>query len=81
MTTAHFDHVFRDQPRLGVWYEDMVDRQEDVFGEVQSFLGLEPRRLSVSLRRQNPEPLRDLIENYDELYEALKDTPVASWME
>jgi hypothetical protein len=63
---------------LAVFYEDLVDRREDVLREVQSFLGIEPRPLTVTLRKQNPEPLRELVENYDELYAAFKDTPEAA---
>ena len=40
----------------------------------QSFLGVEPQVLTVGLRKQNPDDLRALIENYDELREAFADT-------
>ncbi len=42
---------------------------------------MEPKRLTVRLRRQNPEPLRELIENYDELYAAFKDSPHAAFFD
>ncbi len=79
MRSSHFDNVFREHPKLTVYYEDVLDQGDDVFGEAQSFLGVEPGPLAVTLRRQNPEPLGELIENYDELYEAYKDGPDA-WM-
>jgi hypothetical protein len=75
---ANHEDLFREHPRHTVFYEDLVDRREEVFREVQSFLGIEPGPLTVTLRRQNPEPLRELIENYDELYEAYKKTPEAA---
>ena len=79
LTAAHFDDLFRDHPMLTVCYEDMLKRRNDVFHRAQSFLGVPPKRLAVTLRRQNPEPLRELMANYDELYEAYRNTPHA-WM-
>lgn len=75
------EELFQEHPVCQVFYEDMVDRRREVFEEVQAFLGEEPRRLSVTLRKQNPEPLRELIENYEELYEALRDSPEAGQLE
>jgi hypothetical protein len=79
--TRNYDDLFNEHPKLAVSYEDLVDHREDVFREVQSFLSIEPGPLTVTLRRQNPEPLRELIENYDELYEAFKDTPQAAFFD
>ncbi len=76
---AHYDELFKAHPKFTVYYEDFLDHQGDTFKRVQSFLGVEPRPLTVTMRRQNPEPLGELIENYDELYEAYKDSPHA-WM-
>jgi len=78
LIAANHDDAFREHPKLAVLYEDIVDHQDDVFGRAQSFLGIEPELLTVSLRRQNPEPVRELIENYDELYRAFKDGPEAA---
>lgn len=75
---TNYGDLFNEHPKLTVLYEDMLDRRDHVFSEAQSFLGIEPEPLTVTLRRQNPEPLRELIENYDELYEAFKDTPQAA---
>ncbi len=75
----HFDELFRDHPTLEVFYEDVLEQRDEVFNQVQSFLGVPPKRLTVTLRRQNPEPLRELLENYDELYKAFCNTPHA-WM-
>lgn len=74
MRAASHDRLYDAHPKLTVWYEDIVDRWEETLAEVQSFLGVEPAPLTVTLRRQNPEPLRELVENYDELYEAFEGT-------
>lgn len=62
-----------------MFYEDLVEQRQDVLRKTQSFLGVAPTPLSVTLRKQNPEPLRQLIANYDELYEAFKDAPEAAY--
>jgi hypothetical protein len=76
---AHFDNLFQEHPRLTMFYEDMLDQRDEEFNRAQSFLGVEARPLTVTMRRQNPEPLRELLANYDELYEAFRDTSHA-WM-
>jgi hypothetical protein len=76
-----YDEMFQDHPRFPVSYEDMTERQDAVFAAVQSFLGVEPRPLQVTLERQNPQPLRELIENYDELRETFQNTPAAEFFD
>lgn len=76
-TTQRFEEYFKDHQRFSLTYEDLVERRDDVLREAQAFLGVEPQRLTITLRKQNPEPLRELISNYDELYEAYKDSPHA----
>ena len=76
---AHFDDQFRQHQKLTLFYEDLVDDQEEALGQVQAFLGVDPGPLTVTLRKQNPEPLPELLENYDELSRAFCFTPHA-WM-
>ena len=72
---AHYDYFFREHPVLTVYYEDLLEHREEVFAQAQAFLGVKRRRLKVAVRRQNPQPLRELLENYDELNEAFRRTP------
>ncbi len=81
MQSAHFDQLFREHTSTAVTYEEMVDRPGDVFRRVQSFLGQEPVPLTILTRRQNPEPLRRLIENYDELREAFTSAPESAFFD
>lgn len=81
MRSDYYDAAFADHPSMAIFYEDLVERREEALAAAQAFLGVEPRELSTTLQRQNPEPLRDLIENYDELYEAFKDTPDATFFD
>ena len=49
------------------------------YARVCAFLGLTPRPVEARFSRTNPFPLRDIVENYDELTQALRGTPHA-WM-
>lgn len=80
-TTNHYNNLFKDHPLLTVFYEDLVTERSSTLREVQTFLGVKPARLKNTVQRQNPEPLSDLIENYDELKEVFRDTPYAEFFE
>lgn len=79
LTIAHFEGLFREHPMLTIWYEDMVEDNLETFNRAQEFLGIEPKPLTVTLRRQNPEPLHELLRNYDELRTAFQNSP-HEWM-
>jgi hypothetical protein len=79
--SGNWDELFHAHPKLEVFYEDLLDRREAVFAEAQPFLGVEAAPLTVSLRKQNPEPLRELVENFDELYDAFKHAPEAAYFD
>ena len=76
---AHVDDLFRDHPKLSLFYEDLEEDRQEVFRQAQEFLGVEPGPLTVSLVKQNPEPLPELLENYDELRAAYRYSKHA-WM-
>lgn len=68
-----YERVVKDLPNIKVVYEDMMEDLEGEVGKVATFLGVgEPsRRVPPRIRRQNPEPLRELVVNFDELRESL----------
>jgi LPS sulfotransferase NodH len=72
---------FCDRPVLEIVYEDMVQSPKDVFASVGQYLGvdgIDPAK--IRLKRQNPEPLAQLIVNYDEIEAVLKDTRFADYL-
>ncbi|PIE16139.1 MAG: nodulation protein NodH [Rhodobacterales bacterium] len=83
--TAHLDALKAFQLRLlkglqisgqsafYIAYEDIPDIE--VLNGLAAFLGVEGRikQVSKSLKRQNPAPLRDKVQNYDEMVAALTD--------
>ncbi len=75
LTADHFDELFQDHPKMELYYEDILDDRERAYTQVQAFLGVEPRSLFDTTRQQNPQPLRELVANYDELYEAVQNGP------
>ena len=78
---TYFEERFAGHRLLTVFYEELLDDWTAVLDGVQSFLGVEPRALVANTRRQNPEPLRALIENYDGLRDAFAGTPHAAFFE
>jgi LPS sulfotransferase NodH len=66
----HMGRLFAGHPASDVWYEDLERDLAGSAAAVERFLGIEPVPPVVTLRKQNPEPLRELIANYDELRRA-----------
>jgi len=72
---------FRERQILEVVYEEMVQSPREIFSAVGAYLGvdgIDPGR--IRLKRQNPESLRQLIINYDEIESVLKNTPFADYL-
>ncbi|WP_240732803.1 sulfotransferase domain-containing protein [Halioglobus maricola] len=68
---------FSKQDILHLTYEDIVSSPEDSSREISEFLGVEYEALSTKLKKQNPERLEVLIENFDQLKDAFADTESA----
>lgn len=64
------DEMFCKHPLLSVYYEDLVIDPQGVLGNIMDFLDVKDMQLTTKQRRQNPERLRDLVINYDELKSA-----------
>ncbi len=68
------DNMFHNHPVLSVNYEDLVNDAELYFRNITDFLGVSYAQPQTGLKKQNPEKIRDLISNYDELKIAFKET-------
>jgi len=55
-------------------YNDLDQYPDREMNKVQTFLGVEPQTVASLLKRQNPESVKELILNYDELKSAFKNT-------
>ena len=72
-----FERAFERHPRLEVQYERLFDGpylQGDTAREVCSFLDVASMRMKSMLVKLNPELLRDMVTNYDELANAVSRT-------
>lgn len=61
---------------LEIYYEDLVNDFRSIAEKAIRFVGAERWKLNrVAYKKQNPESLAQLISNFDEVTEALKNTP------
>ncbi|MBN1824918.1 MAG: hypothetical protein JW958_01545 [Candidatus Eisenbacteria bacterium] len=70
---------FADRDTITVTYERLAADPFTEFRRIGVYLGvsdIDPGK--IRMKRQNPEPLRDLILNYGEVEETLRDTPYAN---
>jgi LPS sulfotransferase NodH len=69
------DRIARGHRVFKLTYEDLVAGHG--LDDLQAFLGVQPRELTSMYERLRDRPLRDVIENFDELAAALAETPFA----
>ncbi|MBW3097268.1 sulfotransferase [Pseudohoeflea coraliihabitans] len=70
------------KPVFEIFYEDLAQaNRAELLGELQAFLGVEPRQLTSSLSKQNPYPLEETIANFPAVAAALAETEFASFLE
>jgi LPS sulfotransferase NodH len=69
---------FKDRHILEVVYEKLTTKPVEIFQYIGKYLGvddIDPGKITMT--KQNPESLEQLIVNYDEVYELLKNTKYA----
>jgi hypothetical protein len=80
-STKEYADQFAGHPLHLLCYEDLVSRARPELERVQQFLGLVPKDLPIGTLQQNPEPLRALIVNYDELFETFRGTEFGTFFD
>ncbi len=66
---------FSSRPNyMEITYEALAKDNQGEMATVFQHLGLPPHIVSAKLKKQNPEPLKNLIANYDELFGYLENT-------
>jgi len=75
---ADGDRMFCDKALLQISYEELANDYQDQMQRVLAFLEVSPVKMQPQTRRQNPESLRELITNYDQLKESFAGSP---WQE
>lgn len=72
------DALANEFQNIMVDYEQLVADRTNVMTGVFEFLGVsqtDAEKIKAGTARQNPDKLNDLIQNYEEVYGALKNTP------
>jgi LPS sulfotransferase NodH len=59
-----YQRMFQAHPMIDVHYEDLIDNPEMEFQKITRFLGVDFIVPEIKLRRQNPESVFNLVENY-----------------
>lgn len=70
------DSLFERHVVVSLHYEDLDRDPDEVLAPVFESLGVPPARLSTEFQRQNPEPLRRLIVNFDQLRDEFRGDPL-----
>lgn len=69
------ERIFPDLDLLTVYYEDFVNSKQEQLREISKFLGIKHYEgMKSSLIKLNPDKLSDLIDNFDQVANALKET-------
>lgn len=71
---AKFETLFKDHPIHRVYYEDLVANRNQEYAKVLEFLDLPPHTPTSDEKRTLVKPLRESIENYDELKQHFQGT-------
>jgi LPS sulfotransferase NodH len=72
---------FKDRYILEVVYEKLTTKPEETFQYIGRYLDVDDIDINkITLTKQNPESLEQLIVNYDEVYELLKNTRYAVYL-
>jgi len=79
-----FDALFAGHVRMPLIYEDIIAGQQiksDVAEELCDFLDVPRRPLTTQYIKINPDSLREIVMNYDELSDALRATRYSSFLD
>ena len=81
MQEQRFDEMFREHERLDITYEQMVEDFPATSERVLDFIGVHTEQLSYTQQPLNVQPVRALLNNFDELADAFRGTPAAAFFD
>jgi hypothetical protein len=79
--TAMLREYFKDKTYLELCYEDMTTDWPATLRKVQEFLELPVQPLSQASGKILRKPLPELVENYEQIYQVLKDTQFKDFLD
>lgn len=65
---------FNHRHILEISYENFTSKPQETLDNIFDFLGLERKRIQLRLKKQNPENIRRLVKNWNELEHLLKNS-------
>ncbi len=65
---------FKEHPYFALTYEQLTGDLQSQMNRILDFLDVSSITVKTNLKKQNPEPLKDLILNYDEIVVKLQDS-------
>jgi LPS sulfotransferase NodH len=74
-------HEFSGHRVFEITYEEVINPADSKLIELQQFLGVEPELLTTPTVKLLSDDLREIIENYVELYEAFRGTPYEAYLQ
>lgn len=75
------DEIFKHHAMLNITYEELVANRPEAYKKLTIFFNVDYIEPKTSLKKQNPESLRLLVKNYDDLKAAFQDTEWAVFFE
>lgn len=66
--------MFPNHPYMEITYEELISNLQGTMNNIMAFLNVKQKKVKSILKKQNPEPLKDLVTNYHELVTALEKT-------
>ncbi len=72
---------FKDRYILEVEYKKLIGKPGETFNRIGKYLGINDIDFTkITITKQNPENLEQLITNYDEVYQLLENTRFAEYL-
>lgn len=75
ITTLNLDNKFKDHNTIEIFYSDLVKNKQETMDNIFQFLNTKSIKIQDTiLKRQNPEPISELITNFEDLKDKFKNT-------
>jgi LPS sulfotransferase NodH len=77
---VRIEKVLKQHPLYEVTYEHLIKDQQNVMNRIFSFINVRARTTTTNLRRQNSEPIKNLVQNYDEFSSKINKTEFSCYL-
>ena len=78
---SRFREYFKNHRLFEIVYEDILAERNQQMAELQEFLGVKSKELKPKTLKINSDNLEDIVENYQELVMAIKETSYAQYLD